>query len=99
MITTKLTGLFKKIGEIVQHGAFHLFQIIIRAFGRKGELMADSFACSLGYAFYLRRFLERFDVEAPHRETILDALYETHPPRDVRLRNPDMLSIDRSVET
>jgi Zn-dependent protease with chaperone function len=95
MVTTKLTGLFKKIGEIVQRGAFHLFQIIIKAFGRKGELMADSFACSLGYAFYLRRFLERFDIEAPRRETILDALYETHPPRDVRLRNPDMLQIDR----
>ena len=95
MITTKLTGLFKKIGEIIQHGAFHLFPILIRAFGRKGELMADSFACSLGYAFYLRRFLERFDIEAPRRETILDALYETHPPRDVRLRNPDMLQIDR----
>ena len=95
MVTTKLTGLFKIIGEIVQHGAFHLFQIIIKAFGRKGELMADSFACSLGYAFYLRRFLERFDIEAPRRETILDALYETHPPRDVRLRNPDMLQIDR----
>ena len=77
MVTTKLTGLFKKIGEIVQRGAFHLFQIIIKAFGRKGELMADSFACSLGYALYLRRFLERFDIEAPRRETILDALYET----------------------
>lgn len=95
MVMTKLTGLFKKIGEVIQHGAFHVFQIIIRAFGRKGELMADSFACSLGYAFYLRRFLERFDIEAPRRETVLDALYETHPPRDVRLRNPDMLQIDR----
>lgn len=99
MITTKLTGILKKIGEIVQHMAFHLLLIITRAFCRKGELMADSFACSLGYAFYLRRFLERFDTEACRRETILDALYETHPQRDVRLRNPDMLQIDRSVET
>ena len=95
MVTTKLTALLKNVGEVIQHGAFHVFQIIIRAFGRKGELMADSFACSLGYAFYLRRFLERFDIEAPRRETILDALYETHPPRDVRLRNPDLLQIDR----
>lgn len=46
-------------------------------------------------AFYLRRFLERFDIEAPRRETILDGLYETHPTRDMRLRNPDMLQIDR----
>lgn len=89
MITTKLTGFLKKTGEVIQHGAFHLFQVVIRAFGRRGELMADSFACSLGYAFYLRRFLERFDIEAPHRETLFDALYETHPPRDVRLRNLD----------
>lgn len=87
LITTKLTGFLKKIGEVVQHGALHLCQIIIKAFSRKGELMADSFACSLGYAFYLRRFLERFDNDAPHRETLFDALYETHPPRDVRLRN------------
>ena len=47
------------------------------------------------YAFHPRRFLERFDIEAPHRDTILDALYATHPPRDVRLRNPDMLQIAR----
>lgn len=78
----KLTGLFKKIGEIVQHGAFHLFQIIIRAFGRKGELMADSFACSLGYAFYLRRFLERFDVEAPpSRDYPWCSLWDSSPAR------------------
>lgn len=31
--------------------------------------------------------IERFDIDAPHRETLFDALCETHPPRDVRLRN------------
>lgn len=97
MITDKLVSLFKKTGEIIQHITLIVFRIIIRAFARKGELMADSFACSLGYAFYLRRFLERFDDAAPCREKILDVLYETHPPRDVRLRNLDKLQIDRRV--
>lgn len=98
MITTKLTGLIKKIGETIQYGIFHLFQIIIRVFGRKGEIMADSFACSLGYAFYLRQFIKRFDVETSPRRSILDAIYETSFTQDVRLRNPDIHKIERNVE-
>lgn len=44
---------------------------------------------------FISDVFREIDIEAPRRETILDALYETHPPRDVRLRNPDMLQIDR----
>lgn len=42
-------------------------------------------------AFYLRRFFKRCDRGVLRRETILDALYETHPPCDVRLRSPNIL--------
>lgn len=42
-------------------------------------------------AFYLRRFFKRCDRGVLRRETILDALYEIHTPRDVRLRSPNML--------
>lgn len=87
MVTTKITGLLKKIGKVIQQGAFHVFQIVIRAFGRKGEIMADSFACSLGYAFYLRRFLERFDTTGSQRDSLLDVIYATHPSSEVRIRN------------
>lgn len=90
LVATKLTGGLKKIGECVIHGVFTICQIIIKAFCRKGELMADSFACSLGYAFYLRRFLERFDLETSERRTFFEALYETHPSREVRIRNLDI---------
>lgn len=97
-LTSKVAGLQKRLGEITQHILFQVCRAIVLAFGRRGELMADTFACSLGYGYYLRRFLERFDTDTPRRETLFAALYDTHPPRETRIQNINRYETNRRMQ-
>lgn len=86
MITDKIMGLLKNLGELTKHAVYSICQMVICFIGRRGELRADSFAGELGYAFSLCRFLERFDSQSSRPESMFDVLYHTHPAKEVRIQ-------------
>lgn len=90
MLTTKLAAGIRWIGQLMQNSILAGCQAIIRRIGRKGELLADQYACSLGYGLYLRSFLTRFSQTQAQR-TYWDVLYATHPTGPERIARIDQL--------
>jgi len=86
-VTNKISGLIKFIIDVAKTVVLHVSKLVIAAFGRKSEFMADRFAAKLGYTFYLKRFLERFAPDtATSEQTFLSVLYETHPSTILRIQ-------------
>ena len=86
-VTSKITGLIKIVMEVVKTIVLQTSRLAISALGRKSEFIADRFAASLGYTFYLKRFLERFapDTESSD-QSLFTVLYDTHPSTALRIQ-------------
>ena len=86
-ITSKVLGVIRFLIEVAKTFVLHVSRLVISAIGRKSEFVADRFAADMGYAFYLRRFLERFASDADTLDqTFLSVLYNTHPSPALRIQ-------------
>lgn len=97
-IVTRLTALVTRLSEGFQAIVLRLCQMVISALSRKGEYMADTFAANLGYAFYLKHFLERFAPDSPsgdHR--FFHVVYDTHPSTASRVERLEQYRSSRRV--
>lgn len=93
-ITSKISGLIRFVMEAAKTIVLQVSRLVISALGRRSEFMADRFAADMGYAFYLRRFLERFAPDTgASGQTFLSVLYDTHP--SLALRIQQLNSIDK----
>lgn len=73
-------------------------RLVISALGRRSEFMADRFAADIGYAFYLRRFLERFAPDTGSSgQTFLSVLYDTHPSSALRIQQLNSIDEQRML--
>ncbi len=85
-ISSKIIAGIRAVGNFFRLGALRLCEIIICLVGRKGELLADGYACKLGYGFYLQNFLTRYSQEQ-QIHGFIDVLYRTHPANELRIAN------------
>ena len=93
-ITSKISGLIQFVMETAKTIVLQLSRLVISALGRRSEFMADRFAADMGYAFYLKRFLERFAPDTGvSSQTFLSVLYDTHPSSALRIQQ--LNSIDK----
>ena len=97
-ITSKISGLIRFVMEAAKTIVLQVSRLVISALGRRSEFMADRFAADMGYAFYLRRFLERFapDTEASG-QTFLSVLYDTHPSSALRIQQLNSIDEQRML--
>ena len=94
MVICCMMGLFRFVMEAAKTIVLQVSRLVISALGRRSEFMADRFAADMGYAFYLRRFLERFAPDTgASGQTFLSVLYDTHP--SLALRIQQLNSIDK----
>lgn len=83
------SGLLKVIKAIAE-GMGHIFLIFYHALNclrnRGREYAADKFACELGYGTQLAYFLRRFAENPRYARTLAEALYDTHPLPQKRVK-------------
>lgn len=97
-ITSKITGLIRFVMEAAKTIVLQVSRLVISALGRRSEFMADRFAADMGYAFYLRRFLERFAPDTgASGQTFLSVLYDTHPSSALRIQQLNSIDEQRML--
>jgi len=97
-ITSKISGLIRFVMEAAKTIVLQVSRLVIFALGRRSEFMADRFAADMGYAFYLRRFLERFAPDTGAScQTFLSVLYNTHPSSALRIQQLNSIDEQRML--
>ncbi len=97
-ITSKISGLIRFVMEAAKAIVLQVSRLVISALGRRSEFMADRFAADIGYAFYLRRFLERFAPDTGSSgQTFLSVLYDTHPSSALRIQQLNSIDEQRML--
>jgi len=85
-ISNKIIEGIRAVGNFFRLVVLRLCEILICLVGRKGELLADGYACKLGYGFYLQNFLTRY-AQDRQIHGFIDVLYRTHPAKELRIAN------------
>lgn len=97
-VTSKISGLIRSVMEVAKTVVIQVSRLVISAFGRKSEFMADRFAAHIGYTFYLRRFLERFAPDrASAEQSFFTVLYNTHPSTALRIQELNAIDEERML--
>ena len=97
-ITSKISGLIRFVMEAAKTIVIQVSRLVISALGRRSEFMADRFAADMGYAFYLRRFLERFAPDTgTSGQSFLSVLYDTHPSSALRIQQLNSIDEQRML--
>ena len=84
-ITSKLGDLAKGLMHGLMFAVHFCVQAVIAAFGRRAEYLADAYSSSLGYGFYLMRYLDRFSPDDSASRSLTAILYNDHPDNGSRI--------------
>lgn len=69
-VSERLTTFIRRMCEACLKGLLGICNLLARFSSKYGDYIADTYAVSLGYGFYLKRYLEVYSYEIPDRRTI-----------------------------
>ena len=71
--------------SLCQRAVLFVYQVCSGLLSRRTEYQADRFTVDAGAGSGMLYFLSRFAEESAGKQTLRDALYDSHPPKDLRI--------------